>query len=266
MLARAEHALRQDDLVAGRDRHEHVGGKRSLCGRGDVHAEFVGDGARAQLVDVPDRHLPATGEERPRHSAPVHACADDGGRPGVRARQHLRGQDRSRSGAQGGDGGRVHDRLEPSVVGGGQEHDAAHRRQPEPRIARERVDPLQQGMSAAQRRHRAEVAGRIVRDVHLRRHRPLAARMRDEALPYRLDRPLRRHRLLDVAGGEDEDARQSVLTDETSFSTDSFASPKSIDVCGSTKSGLSTPAKPVAIERFITTTCFAWSTFRIGMP
>ena len=60
-------------------------------------------------------------------------------------------------------------------------------------------------MPAAERRHRAEVARGIVRDVDLRRHRPLAARMRDERVAHRVDRAVRRDRLLDVPRREDED-------------------------------------------------------------
>ena len=51
-----------------------------------------------------------------------------------------------------------------------------------------------------------------------------------------------------------------------SFTTESFAFPNSIVVCGSRKRSLSMPAKPGAIERFITTTLCALSTSRIGMP
>src|SRR3954453_16360316 len=121
-------------------------------------------------------------------------------------------------------------------------------------------------MAVAQRGHRAEVARRVVRHVQLRLHRPLAARMRDERVANRLDRSRRRHGEVDVPRGEDRNGRQRALTPATSFTTESFASPKSIAVFGSRKSGLSIPAKPVAIERFITTTCAAWSTFRIGIP
>src|SRR5262249_15384648 len=126
--------------------------------------------------------------------------------------------------------------------------------------------PLQQRMPAAECRHRAEVAGRIVRDVRLRRHRPLAARVRDERCANRLDGTVGRHRLLDMAARKDWSARHSALTAAVSFATDSFASPKSIIVFGSTNSGLSMPAKPGFIERLSTMTACDWSTFRIGMP
>ena len=47
--------------------------------------------------------------------------------------------------------------------------------------------------------------------------------------------------------------RYVALTAAISLTTESFASPNSIVVCGSRKSSLSMPAKPGAIERFITT-------------
>ena len=121
-------------------------------------------------------------------------------------------------------------------------------------------------MTATERRHRAEVAGRVVRDVHLRRHRPLTARVRDERIAHRLDGALRRDRGLDGGAVHDDRRRHSALTAAVSFATDSFASPNSIIVFGSTKSGLSMPAKPGFIERFSTMTAFDSSTFRIGMP
>src|SRR5437868_5843556 len=115
-----------------------------------------------------------------------------------------------------------------------------------------------------ERGHRAEVARRVVRHVDLRRHRPLAAVVRDECLTDRLERDDGRDRAVDVLRAEGD--RHRFLTPATSFNTESFASPKSIAVFGSRKSGLSMPAKPVAIERFITTIWCAWSTFRIGIP
>ena len=121
-------------------------------------------------------------------------------------------------------------------------------------------------MTGAERRHRAEIAGGVVRHVDLRRHRPLAAVVGDERLAYGLDGLRRGDRALDILRGEDGDGAQSALTPATSFNTESFASPNSIAVFGSMKSGLSMPAKPVAIERFITTIWCAWSTFKIGMP
>ena len=56
------------------------------------------------------------------------------------------------------------------------------------------------------------------------------------------------------------------LTAAISLTIESFASPNSIVVFGSRKSSLSMPAKPGAIERFITTTLAALSTSRIGIP
>src|SRR5262249_36887831 len=134
------------------------------------------------------------------------------------------------------------------------------------RVAGKRRHPLEQRVTASERRHRAEVAGRIVRDVDLRRHRPLTAVVRDERLAHGLDRSRRRDGAKDVVRPEDGDRAQSALTPATSFRTESFASPNSIDVFGATDRGLSMPAKPVAIERFMTTIWCDWSTLRIGMP
>src|SRR5439155_9411514 len=117
-----------------------------------------------------------------------------------------------------------------------------------------------------ERRHRAEVAGGVVRHVHLRRHLPVAAMVSDERAPHRVHCLIGRHGQVDVPRREDGNPRHSVLTPATSLRTDSFASPKSITVFGSRKSGLSIPAKPGLIERFMTTICFELSTSRIGMP
>src|SRR5277367_4247246 len=113
-------------------------------------------------------------------------------------------------------------------------------------------------MSAAEGRHRPEITRRVIRDVDLWRHRPFAAIMRDERGANCLDRRSGRHGELDLARAEYRNASaHGALTPATSLSTDSFASPKSIPVFGSTKSGLSIPANPVAIERLLTTICFA---------
>ena len=55
--------------------------------------------------------------------------------------------------------------------------------------------------------------------------------MRLEGAANRVVRLVRRDRALDVGGAEDRD--HADLTDEISFSTDSFASPNSIVVFGS---------------------------------
>src|SRR6185369_16262438 len=108
--------------------------------------------------------------------------------------------------------------------------------------------------------------GRVVRDVDLGGHRPLAAVVCDETRAHSLDSRLGRDGTQHVVRPQHGDVGHSALTPATSFSTESLASPNSIAVFGSRKSGLSMPAKPVAIERFMTTIWCAWSTFRIGMP
>ena len=121
-------------------------------------------------------------------------------------------------------------------------------------------------MPGADRRHRAEVARRVVRHVDLRRHLPLAARVGDERVANGLDGAVGRHRLAHVAAREDRDAAHRALTPAVSLATDSFASPNSIIVFGSRKSGLSMPAKPGLIDRLSTIVARDSSTFRIGMP
>src|SRR5439155_12571814 len=101
------------------------------------------------------------------------------------------------------------------------------------RVAREGRDPLQRGMAPAERRHGAEVPGRVSRDVDLRRHRPLAARIGDERIAHGLERTLRRDRGLDVASRQKRNRAQTALTAAISFSIAAFASSKSMTVFGS---------------------------------
>src|SRR5262249_21013411 len=101
--------------------------------------------------------------------------------------------------------------------------------------------------------------------------RPLTARVGEKRVAHRVERALRRHGRLDVRAAEDRDRHgasraQTVFTAWISFPTESFASPNSIAVFGFRYSSLSMPAKPGRIERLSTTTCWAWSTLRIGMP
>ena len=84
--------------------------------------------------------------------------------------------------SQRGHRARVEHRLERPRVRVREQHEPGHGREAARRVARERRHPLEQGVAAAERRHRAEVAGRVVRHVDLRLHRPLAAVVRDERL------------------------------------------------------------------------------------
>ena len=124
-------------------------------------------------------------------ACPFTPVADDRSRRGVRAPERLRREHRRRTGAQRGHRRGVEHRAQLPVLGVRDEHDARHGREALRRVAGKRGHPLQKRMPAAERRHRAEVARRVVRHVHLRRHRPLAARVRDERLAYRLDGALR---------------------------------------------------------------------------
>ena len=60
--------------------------------------------------------------------------------------------------------------------------------------------------------------------------------------------------------------RHEAFTAAMSFTIESLALPNSIVVWGSRNRSLSMPANPGAMERFITTTLFALSTSRIGIP
>ena len=217
-------------------------------------------------VDVPDRHGPPARDERARGRAAVDAGADHGRIRRVGTAERLRSEHRRGARAQRGDRACLEHRLERTRLGVRDEHEAGHRRQAAGRVARERRHPLEQRVPAAERRHRSEVPGRVVRDVDLRRHRPLAAVVGDERVAHGLHRRFGRDGAQHGLGVEDRNGAQSALTPATSFSTESLASPNSIAVFGSRKSGLSIPAKPVAIERFMTTIWCAWSTFRIGIP
>ena len=90
-------------------------------------------------------------------------------------------------------------------------------------------------MASAERRHRAEVAGGVRVDVDLRRHRPLAVRVRDERIAHGLECALRRNGFLDGGAVEERDVgnAQTALTATTSRSSAVFASSKSIVVFGS---------------------------------
>src|ERR1051325_11618946 len=58
----------------------------------------------------------------------------------------------------------------------------------------------------------------------------------------------------------------SDLSSVTSPVRELFASPKSIEVLGWTKSAFSIPANPTPLPRLSTITERAWSTLRIGIP
>ena len=90
-------------------------------------------------------------------------------------------------------------------------------------------------MATTERWHCAEVAGGVGVHVHLRWHRPLAARVRDERIANRLERALRRDGRLDGGAVEERDVgkAQTALTATTSRSSAVFASSKSIVVFGS---------------------------------
>ena len=114
------------------------------------------------------------------------------------------------------------------------------------RVARERRHPLERRVTAAERGHRAEVAGRVRGHVDLGRHRPFASLVRHERVADERDSALRRHGGGDVSSAKERNRAQSALTAETSASTDDFASPNSIEVFGSTNSGFRCRRSPAS--------------------
>ena len=75
--------------------------------------------------------------------------------------ERLRGEHRRRAGPQRRHRPGVEQRLDHPRLGIGQDDEPGHGRQPARRIAREGRHPLEQRVTAAERRHRAEVARRV---------------------------------------------------------------------------------------------------------
>ena len=152
-----------------------------------ARSDLVGGCPRALGIHVEEQDVAAAGEKRPRRCHAVHARADHRGRSGGRAseclgRQHCRGPRAERS-----NGARVEHRAERPVRSVREEHEPYHRRQALCRVPRERRDPLQGRVAAAQRRHRAKVTGGVGGHVNLRRHRPLTPRVGHERVANRLE-------------------------------------------------------------------------------
>ena len=208
VLAGFERALRVEHVGARRDGDDHLAGERLGSARGDAGAEPLGDELPPRRVHVPDERYDAVRDEHPRRLGAVHAAADDGVgrrlRPAERVRcEHARG-----GGAERRHRGGVEHGEEPSVLGVGEEHEPGDRREAAGRVARERRDPLEERVAVSDRRHRTEVAGRVVRDVHLRRHRPLRARVRLEGAADGVVGLVRRDGSLDVGRAEDREPRE----------------------------------------------------------
>ena len=254
VLTGPERACGEEDLPTRRDGDDDVGRQRILAGGRDDAARRLGHRRRARAVYVPDRERQTESGERPRR------CRDRATAAERRRREHRRG-----AGSQRGHGAGVEHGNEHPRVGVVQHDEPGDRRQPDPRVARERRHPLQQRVSSADGGHRAEVPRGVVGHVQLRLHRPLAARVGDEPLAHGLVRLEGRDGALDIRTPEEGNAHVS-FTAPISLTTESFALPNSIVVRGSRKSSLSMPAKPGAIERFITTTLAALSTSRMGIP
>ncbi len=185
--------------------------------------------ARAGSTVVDEQFEPERGERFCR-SRTVDTAAHHGDR--AAAAERHRGEHGSRARPQSRHGTGVEHGLEHPGFGVGEHDEADDGGQPELGVSRKGRDPLEQRVAAAERGHSAKVPRRVVRHVELRLHRPFAAGVRDERLPYSLVRIGRRDRPAHVGAAEDRDAHWD-FTAPISFTTDSFASPKSICVFGS---------------------------------
>ncbi len=232
VLARLQRPLRQQDRLPRRHGHDHRSGERLGLARSRADPELGRDGTRPLPVDVPEQDVAAPLLEARRGRAAVDARADHRCRTGAAERL---GRDRSGgAGPQRRHRAGVQHGLDDAGLGVREDDETAHGREAPSRVARERRDPLQQRVAAAERRHGAEVARRVVGDVELRLHRPLAARVGDERVAHRVVGATGRHRRLDVAGREERDRhRYSPFSAAATSSSACFASAKSIEVFGS---------------------------------
>ena len=181
VLARSQRAHRNQDRPAWRHRDDRVRPERLVETPGDADPEIGSHSACPFLVDVPQQDLTAERLERSSRGTPVHTHADHR-RDSTGRLERLGRQHRGRPGAKRGHRARVQDRLDEAGLGVREDDQTAHGRQATLGVARKRGNPLQQGMATAECRHRTEVAGRVVRDIQLRLHRPLAARVRHECV------------------------------------------------------------------------------------
>src|SRR4051812_1224873 len=204
MLSRLQRVRFEDDLVAGRDRDDDVGAERLLFARRDpgALAELRCGGLCGFVPCVPEENLSLSGEERGPHRAPVHPRADNCRWTGARPRERLRREDRGGPGAKRCDGACIEKGSQLPGRSVGEEDDAGDRRQSALRVPREGRHPFQNGVARPGRGHRAEIAA-VDGHVHLRRHRPVPARVLDERLADGLDGVPGRERGADVRGGEE---------------------------------------------------------------
>ncbi len=215
VLSRPQGAGGQKHFPTRRHRHEQIGCE-SLGARRRDAARLRRDRCGAGLVEIPDERRAADCGERPRRRGAVDPGADHRGRLCVLPPQHV-GRDHRRSArAERRDGPRVEQCLDDPRLGVREHDEAAHGRQAAGRVAGERRHPLEQRVTAAERGHRAEVPSGVVRDVELRLHRPVAARVGNERIPDGVIRRPRRDRRQDVASAEERNHRRSVVSAELS--------------------------------------------------
>ena len=196
---------------AGPRRHgDHgVAPERLVEGARDLCAELVRHGAASHVVDVPHERRPSVCDEHANRLGSVHPAPHDGDRRGVVARERVRCEDAGRSGAQRRHRRGVENRLELPRLGVREDHQPCDGREAERRVAGEGRHPFQERVPSTDGRHRPEVPGRVVRHVHLRLHHPLAALVRDERVPDRRVRVLRRDGVEHGVAREDGDRHRA---------------------------------------------------------
>ena len=245
VLARPERPLGEQHLVPRRHRHDARRPRAPL--RGDAATEQPSSSAAVRArsrVDVPERNVRAPREERPRRRAAVDPGADTAavaasGRASVSAASTAAAPVRSAVTAPASSTA-----SSSPVVRVREQHHARS-----PSASRAPGCPGTTSPTSAARDRRRAPASRGSRRPGSSSRRASAASTTRRARGRRTPRAPPRPRPGDTAsstcrGREDRDSRQRALTPATSFTTESLASPNSIAVFGSRKSGLSMPGEP----------------------
>ena len=187
-----------------------VGGERLLAARRDASADPAPRRRRrARRVDVPDERLAGRARANVRAAAsPFTPAPTTAAVSRVGAAERLRGE--HRRGARCGSPSPRRRRAPPAAARPRAEETSTTPitvGSPRAGLPGNEVTHFSSAWPDAERRHRAEVAGRIRRHVHLRRHRPLAAGEGDEGVAHRVHRPPGRHRVVDVPRRVERDHR-----------------------------------------------------------
>jgi hypothetical protein len=181
--------IRADDrLVPRRDAGDHVARERVLA-RAGLPPQLARQRTGGLGVEVEADARPELGRRQAaRRPGAVEAAADHADRARVLARKLLRRDGGHRSGPKRGDRAHVDQRERLPRFRTRHADHPHHHREAARRVAGKRRDPLQDRQAAALRRHGAKVARGRNRQVHLRRHPPLARLVAHEAITDALDR------------------------------------------------------------------------------